>query len=257
LVSAVILIIFRLPEWGFCLVIAGFVTFSELEFFRMVENKKIFVYKYFGTIVGGLVPVVIFMGNSLPELKNLETIFIVVACLLTFTLQFIRKDGKRDHIVSMAVTLFSLFYIAWFFSFLIKIKLLANGAGLVAFVVFVTKSADIGAYLIGSRIGEKELIPRISPNKTREGTLGGIVVSTIVAVVMGRFFTAFSVPHLLLLGVILGTLGQVGDLFESLIKRDCGIKDSAPYIAGIGGVLDVIDSLLFTVPAFYLYIKAF
>ena len=257
LVVSVTAVIYLLPNWSFCLVIALFVALGQFEFFRLVENRGIFVYKYFGTVVGALIPIVIFMGNSLPELKNLEPLLIVVASLLAFTLQFIRRDNARDHLVSMALTLFALFYIGWFFSFFMKLKFLDNGANLVAFLVLVTKSTDMGAYLIGSRFGKKELIPRISPKKTKEGTLGGILVSLVVAVTAGKFLTGFSFLHLLVLGILLSTLGQVGDLAESLIKRDCNVKDSGSYLGGIGGVFDLIDSLLFTAPIFYFYIKTF
>ena len=257
LAAAVAVVVFIFPNWLFCLVVALFVAFGQYEFFKMVESRGIFVYKYFGTVVGSLIPVVIFMGYSLPELKNLEPLLIVVASLFAFTLQLIRRDNARDHLVSMALTLFALFYIAWFFSFFVKLRFLHNGANLVAFLIIVTKSADIGAYLVGSRFGRSELIPRISPKKTKEGTIGGILLSLALSVALGRFFTGFSVPHLFVLGVVLATLGQVGDLAESLIKRDCSVKDSGSSLAGIGGVLDLIDSLLFTAPVFYYYVKTF
>ncbi|MBU1083828.1 MAG: phosphatidate cytidylyltransferase, partial [Candidatus Omnitrophica bacterium] len=245
------------PRWMFCLVIALFVAIGQFEFFKLVENRGIFVYKYFGTVVGALIPIVIFMGGMFPELKNLEPILIVVASLLAFTLQFTRKDNAGDHLVSMALTLFSLFYIAWFFSFFVKLRALENGANLVAFLIIVTKSTDMGAYVVGSLFGRTELLPRISPKKTKEGTLGGIVVSLFVALFAGKMLTEFSTMHLLMIGLIMSTLGQVGDLAESLIKRDCKVKDSGAYLAGIGGVLDLIDSLLFTAPVFYFYVKTF
>ncbi len=257
LVLIVAAVIYLFPDWLFCLVIALFVVLGQFEFFRMVKNRGIFVYKYFGAVIGGLIPVVIFMGNSLPALKNLEPLLIVAASLLAFTLQFLRRDNARDHLLSVALTLFSLFYIGWFFSFFVKLKLLANGANLVAFVILVTKSADIGAYLIGRGFGKSELIPRISPKKTKEGTVGGMLTGLVIALALGRFLTGFSLPHLFALGIILATLGQAGDLAESLIKRDCKVKDSGTCLAGIGGVLDLIDSLLFTVPVFYFYVKAF
>jgi len=257
LLGVVGIFVYQVPNWVFCLFIAMFIGFGQFEFFRMVENRGIFVYKYFGTAVGILIPIVIFMAKMLPEIKNLEPIFIVVASLFALTMQFTRRDNARDHLISTALTLFSLFYIAWFFSFFVKIKALENGANLVVFLVLVTKSTDIGAYIIGSWFGRTELIPRISPKKTKEGTLGGIVFGIIVTVIAGRFLTSFSTIHLIVLGGILAPLGQVGDLAESLIKRDCNMKDSGTYLPGIGGVLDVIDSLLFTAPVFYYYVKTF
>ena len=257
LIAVVLVVIYLIPSWMFCIIISLFVASGMFEFFRLVENRGIFVYKYFGTVVGSLIPIVIFIGSGLPEVKNLEPILIVTAGLFAFTLQLIRRDNARDHLVSMALTIFALFYIAWFFSFFVKLKLLPNGANLVAFLVIVTKSADIGAYLIGSRFGRTELIPRISPKKTKEGTIGGIVFSIIIAVTLGRVLTGFATGHLFVLGFILATLGQVGDLAESLIKRNCGVKDSGVYFAGIGGMLDLIDSLLFTAPVFWFYVNTF
>ena len=257
LVAGVFVVVYRFPEWLFCAVVALLVGVAQFEFFRMVEKRKIFVYKYFGIIIGSLVPVVIFMGRSLPNMEHLEPMLIVVAGLFVFTLQFIRKDNARDHLVSMSVTLFALFYISWFFSFFVNLRLLSNGAGLVAFLIMVTKGADIGAYLGGSRFGRSELIPRISPNKTKEGTLTGILFSVLLAAAFGRYLTGFSFLHVVVLGMVLAAIGQVGDLAESLIKRDCGVKDSGTYLSGIGGVLDLVDSLLFTAPVFYFYVKTF
>lgn len=257
LIAIVAVVVYIFPNWLFCLVVALFVAAGQLEFFKMAEKRGVFVYKYFGTVVGSLIPVVIFIGYGMPQLKNMEPLLIVVASLFAFMLQLIRKDNARDHLVSMALTLLGLFYIGWFFSFFVKLKFLYNGANLVAFLIIVTKSADIGAYLVGSRFGKKELIPRISPKKTKEGTLGGIMLSLALSAGLGGFFTGFSLPHLFVLGVLLATLGQVGDLAESLIKRDCGVKDSGSLMPGIGGALDLIDSLLFTAPVFYFYVKTF
>lgn len=257
LVAFVAVIVYLSPNWMFSIVISLFIAAGMFEFFRMVENRDIFVYKYFGMVVGSLIPIVIFMGSGLPNLKDLEPIFIVSACLLAFTMQLTRRDNARDHLVSVALTIFALFYIGWFFSFFVKLKLLPNGANLVAFLVIATKSADIGAYLIGSRFGRTELIPRISPKKTKEGTIGGILFSVIVSVILGKVLTGFAISHLFVLGFILATLGQVGDLAESLIKRDCGVKDSGAYFSGIGGVMDLVDSLLFTAPVFWFYVKTF
>lgn len=255
LIASVVVIVYLLPGWLYCLVITSLIVIGLFEFFRMVEKKGIFVYKYFGMIMGGLIPIVIFMGNSLPGLENLEPLLIAAACLFALTLQFIRRGNARDHLISTALTLFSLFYISWFFSFFIRIRLLDNGANLVMFLVLVTKTADIGAYVIGRRYGRNELVPRISPNKTKEGALGGIASSVVMAVILGAFVTKFSLLHLFILGIIMAVLGQVGDLAESLIKRDCNVKDSGSYLPGIGGILDLIDSLLFTAPVFYFYVK--
>ncbi|MFH0858625.1 MAG: phosphatidate cytidylyltransferase [Candidatus Omnitrophota bacterium] len=104
------------------------------------------------------------------------------------------------------------------------------------------------------RFGKTPLIPRISPKKSVEGAVGGVIFSVLGALIC-KSFLPFSYMHLLILGVLLSVLGQLGDLSESLIKRDCQIKDSGSAIPGIGGVLDLLDSLIFTAPAFYFYMS--
>jgi len=224
-----------------------------LEFFSMVEKKGIFVYKYFGIIVGMLVPIIIFFQMGSEGYFTLEPFFIVIACLFIFVLQFIRRDSSQA-LASIAVTMFGLLYIGWFFSFFIKIKLLPGGALLVAFLILVTKMGDIGAYLIGNYTGKHSLIPRISPKKTVEGTIGGLAFSVLSAVASKSYLPSFPYGHLIILGILLGILAQVGDLAESLLKRDCDVKDSGKNLSGFGGMLDLIDSLLFTAPIFYFYV---
>jgi len=246
------LIIFHFPNWVFLLLVIMFIGLGLYELSFMVEQKGIFVYKYFELIAGILIPVSIYLhlgGNCV----DLEPLLIVIACLFTFVLQFIKRESNKDHLASIAVTLLGLFYISWFFSFFVKIKFLPNGNGLVAFLILTTKSGDVGAYFFGKRFGRHKLIPRISPNKTKEGTLGGILVGIGVAL-LSRGLVGLPAGHILFLGLFLGILGQVGDLAESLIKRDCGVKDAGRTLSGFGGVLDMIDSLLFTAPIFYFYV---
>jgi phosphatidate cytidylyltransferase len=130
-----------------------------------------------------------------------------------------------------------------------------QGALLVVFLVLVTKMGDVGAYFMGRFFGRHSLIPRISPHKTIEGTIGGLAFSVVTALAGRLYLPVFSFAHLLTLGLLLGILAQVGDLAESLLKRDCAVKDSGTSISGFGGMLDIIDSLIFTAPIFYCYVK--
>jgi len=253
-ISIVGVITFFLPDWAFCLLTVAFIGLALYEFFTIVERKGHTVYKFFGITVGIIIPVAIYLHLGDGQ-ANLEPLFIVMACLFTFVRQFVRKKQKDDRLTSIALTLFALFYISWFFSFFVKIKFLANGAWLVSYLIIVTKTGDIGAYLIGKRIGKSPLIPRISPNKTREGSIGGLLFSIGFALLCREFVPSMNVFHALILGTLLGIVGQVGDLAESLFKRDFEVKDASARLPGLGGVLDVIDSLLFTAPIFYFYVK--
>ena len=126
-----------------------------------------------------------------------------------------------------------------------------------AFLISVTKGGDIGAYIIGSLLGKHALIPRISPKKSIEGFAGAIVFSFALAALFKGYLHFIPYYHILILGGMLGLLAQAGDLSESLIKRDCGVKDAGAVFPGLGGALDVLDSLLFTAPVFYFYVLTF
>jgi len=256
IVSATWVMLFFLPAWTFCVLVTTLIGFALYEFFTMLEKKEIFVNKYFGLIAGVFIPIATHLQLG-EHYSNLEPFMIVMACLFTVILQFIRRAHTKDHLTNIALTLFALFYISWFLSFFIKIKFLPDGAYLVSFLVLTTKAGDVGAYFIGKKLGKSALIPRISPKKTKEGAIGGLLSSMAAAFLCKSFLPDFSFLEVLLLGFLLGIIGQVGDLAESLFKRDFDFKDSGRRLPGLGGVLDMIDSLLFTAPIFYFYIKIF
>ncbi len=117
----------------------------------------------------------------------------------------------------------------------------------------------MGAYAVGSLIGKHKMIPRISPGKTWEGFGGAIVVSTGASLAFVHFFGAhmygMNPLHAVILGVVLSSTAVIGDLIESLFKREAGVKDSGNFFPGIGGILDLLDSLLFNAPIMYLYLR--
>ncbi|MBI4308874.1 MAG: phosphatidate cytidylyltransferase [Candidatus Omnitrophica bacterium] len=237
-----------------------FLTVGGLyEFFYMIKKKDIPIYSYVGILIGFLIPVSIFTRFELT--KNWELLFIVAGFLLILLMQFARQDN-RNAILGLSTTLFGILYVAWFFSFLVKIRLMlpgVEGVKLVGFILLVTKGGDIGAYLVGSTFGKHALLPKVSPNKSVEGGIGALAVSALAAVMFRSFLppgAQFPVWQVALMGAFFGALGQLGDLSESLIKRDCGVKDSGKLLPGLGGILDMIDSLLFAVPAFYLYMSS-
>ena len=229
------------------------------EFFYMVKKKDVPIYSYTGLFIGLLIPLSI--ATHFEPTKNWELLFTVIGFLLILLLQFARQDNKHA-ILGLSTTLFGVLYVSWFFSFLIKIRFLLDGVEglkLLGFIICVTKSADIGALLVGSRYGKHLLIPKVSPNKTIEGALGALFISSITAVLLKSWLPLpmdFPLWQIFLMGAFFGGIGQLGDLSESLIKRDCGVKDSGRFMPGMGGVLDIIDSLLFTAPAFYLYMSS-
>lgn len=249
LVGIIIGVIF--VDWLCALTVTGFVILGLYELYSMLEKKGIKVYKYFGVAMGTAIPLSIMIRFE--PTKSWEFLFIVLALLFLIIMQF-RRRQNAGVTVNISTTLFGILYVAWFFSFLIKIRYLEFGLVLLATLLLVTKLGDIGAYLIGSRFGKTPLLPNISPKKTVEGAIGGLAFSVIGALVSNAFLH-FSYLHIVVIGLGLGLLGQLGDLSESLIKRDCGVKDSGALLPGMGGILDEIDSLLFTAPVFYFYVN--
>ncbi len=247
LISVITVTIFNELACG--LLVTVFIAAGLYEFFTMLEKKGINIYKYFGITMGLVIPLSLIFRFELT--KNWELLFIVL-CLLSLILMQFQRRNNSGVVVDISTTLFGILYVSWFFSFLIKIRYLTNGLGLLVCVLLITKLGDIGAYFIGSRLGKTPLMPRISPKKSVEGAIGGLAFS-IIGALISRNFLHFGYVHIITMGITLGILGQLGDLSESLFKRDCQVKDSGNILPGMGGVLDEIDSLLFTAPVFYFY----
>ncbi|MCK5494495.1 MAG: phosphatidate cytidylyltransferase, partial [Candidatus Omnitrophica bacterium] len=164
------------------------------------------------------------------------------------------KKETHHSVLSISATVFGIIYISWCFSFLIRIRQLPEGIMLSGFLILVTKSSDMGAYLWGKKFGKTRLLKRISPKKSLEGAIGGFFTSLVVGLIFSIFITSITFWEKFFLIIILAIIAQLGDLFESLVKRDCRVKDSGKLLPGMGGILDVIDSLIFTAPTFYLYL---
>lgn len=267
IVSFVLASLFWFPLWMFALVVTWFVTVALYEFFTMVRHRGILVHRPLsiglGVIFTGLVawrslvePGLVqasIPGPGATAISWMWDIFWPATIVIIFIRQFAREN-TFEALGGLATTLFGLAYIAALFSYFFYIRTFdpKQGAWLVLFLILVTKMGDAGAYIVGNLIGRRTLVPRISPRKTVEGFIGAIVFSGMTAVLarpmLGRPWSPFCA---LLLGLFLGLCGQLGDLAESLLKRDCQVKDTGTLMPGLGGVLDVIDSLLFTAPLFY------
>lgn len=226
-----------------------FIIFGLYEFFSMVERKGIQVYKYFGIFMGTMIPVSIILRFKIS--KTWELFFVVLSIISLIVMQFKRKENTGV-IAGISTTIFGILYVSWFLSFLIRLRFLPGGKELLLSLIIITKLADAGAYFVGSSFGKTPLISHISPNKTLEGAWGGLLFS-IIAALSVKSLLGYSYLQLLFLGIFLGILAQLGDLSESLMKRDCNIKDASKILPGLGGVLDLVDSLLFTGPVFYFY----
>ena len=260
LVSSTIMILLSLfavlNQWVFIITLLALIIGGLYEFFYLIKKKGIPIYSYTGIILGVLIPLSIFF--EFEPTKRWELLFIVLLLLMIFVMQLKRRDNTNA-IIGISTTLFGVLYVSWFFSYLIKIRFLLpgiEGVKLLGFILLITKCGDMGALLVGSKIGKHPLLPRVSPNKTIEGSIGSFIFSALAAVCSRPLLPAeleFSLIHVILIGLFFGGIGQLGDMSESLIKRDCNVKDSGKLLPALGGVLDAIDSLLFSAPVFYFY----
>lgn len=232
-----------------------FTAFALFEFFTLLRQAQFPCYRFFGVAVGSLIPLIVLLESG--STQSGEVLFLVLSCVFLFILQFSHTDNTQA-LVSIALTLFGMLYISWFLSFVIKIRFMQGGVMWLAYLLAVTKAADIGAYTAGTLFGKHTLIPHVSPKKSVEGLFGGLLLSVVVSELFKPLLPLdFIHTHLWLLGLFIGGIGQVGDLSESLMKRFCNAKDSGAIFPGMGGVLDAIDSIIFTAPIFYFHLKTY
>lgn len=182
----------------------------------------------------------------------IENIVITFFIILSFIIQLFKKDYSKV-LTEISITIFGSIYLGYLFSFILKIKDLPNGNYFLISLLIITWANDTGAYLIGTKLGKNKIFPKISPKKTIEGSIGGIIFG-IASTFAFKSWLNLTFYELLSLGLIISIIAQLGDLFESVLKRGSGIKDSGTLVPGHGGILDCLDSLMFTAPVFYYYI---
>jgi phosphatidate cytidylyltransferase len=180
------------------------------------------------------------------------TLFASAFCLLGIFLWQGLLFGADGVIANCAATYFTIFYLSFLGSFILGLRIEFGPWALLMFI-FTIKSSDTGAYAIGRLFGKHKFSPKISPGKTWEGLAGAMLFGVIAALCFSHFCGIMPWHYGIAFGAVFGFLGQLGDLAESMIKRDAGQKDSSSNIPGFGGVLDIIDSPLATAPAAYLF----
>jgi phosphatidate cytidylyltransferase len=252
----------------FLVIMIALAVLGLMEFYDLAARRNLQCFRNWG-ITGGIV---LMLGTFLhfsgklgiwqtpARVNDFETTLLIIFVLGLCVRQFVSRSNTAG-IVAISVTLFGLMYVPWLLNFIQKIHFFphVNGPFYVLYFILVTKFSDSGAYAVGSLIGKHKMIPRISPGKTWEGFGGAIAASTGASVVFARLagdkLAGMNWVHAIVLGVILSVGAVIGDLIESLFKREAGVKDSGSRFPGIGGILDLLDSLLFNAPLMYLYLR--
>jgi phosphatidate cytidylyltransferase len=226
------------------------------EFYRMIEKGGLGCYKWLGIVIGLLLSFAIFRGAY----TNLA---IAASIIILFIIRIIEGNnpptppfnkGGQGGFSYVSNTIFGILYVSLLMSYMALIRNSGdNGRELIFFILLVTWMGDTTAYYGGMSLGKHKLAPAISPKKTIEGAIIGLLGSIIGAVIAKFWFLDISVLNAVAAGILVGVFGQFGDLSESLIKRNLQVKDSGGIIPGHGGMLDRVDSLLFSAPVFYYY----
>jgi len=260
----------------FLLIILLLAIAGLAEFYGLAEKCGLACFKYCGLIGGVLLMAGTFLEltgqisafttgyvgvyDSPARPNDFETGFVILFVLGLCVRQLASRSNTTG-LVAIAITLFGLMYVPWLLNFIQKINFFprVDGRFYTLYFILVTKFSDTGAYVVGSLIGRHKMIPRISPGKTWEGFVGAIALSTAASVAFVHFcgpnMAGMNLRHAIILGIILSVTAVIGDLIESLFKREAGVKDSGRFFPGIGGILDLLDSLLFNAPIMYLYLR--
>jgi len=252
-------------DYVFMLLILFLAVTGLIEFYGLVEKRNLVCFKRWGILGGILLNLTGKMGTPAQiggpaRVNDFEISFIILFVLGLCLCQFFSKSNTAG-ILAISTTLFGLMYVPWLLNFIQKINFFpgVDGHYYLLYFMLITKFSDTGAYTVGSLIGKHKMIPRISPGKTWEGFVGAIAVSTLASLLfthfLGHKMHGMNWIHAIILGVILSVSAVVGDLIESLFKREAGVKDSGHFFPGIGGILDLLDSLLFNAPLMYLYLR--
>ncbi|HOE36905.1 MAG TPA: phosphatidate cytidylyltransferase [Kiritimatiellia bacterium] len=262
---------FFLPDAGAPFLLAALSAMIALEFYQLMTAGGVANFRYYGTV--GCVALVFatwHVGRQ-GDAGSWDALVLFLITLGIFIRQFPQKNNPHP-LRTIGGTLFGVLYVGLLWNFLTKLLLFQRpadwadgpymaGRWLLLYAVFAAKFTDIGAYLVGCSFGKHKLIPRISPAKSWEGVFGGIVVSTAVGALYVHALRDTFQPlgltwvRAIPLGVGLAVCAIVGDLVESLFKRAANVKDTGGVIPGMGGLLDVLDSILFTAPALYLVLR--
>lgn len=250
--------------WAVAVVLAGVVAISLLELYGTLTHGGYQPQRWIGlaSALALVATVAVQPGGTFPNLLGLVLTAIVIGSLLA---ELPRSRGERT-LASWGLTVAGALYVGWLFSFIVALRAidvplrdyplaqigLPSGAAWVFAVMAITWLQDTFAYFVGKRFGRTKMAPDLSPKKTWEGAIGGFCGALVGAILsIYVFCLPITIPQALLLGAVGGVVGPLGDLAESLMKRQLGIKDAGTLIPGHGGVLDRADSLLFCAPVLY------
>jgi len=248
-------------DWALTILLSVLAALAAWELFRMARATGAVPFDLAGMSLAALCPIAVHAQRR--GIYSLSLTLIVAMVLLLFASAIWLRGPGGKPLSSVAITAFGVMYASLFsYVYALRYHDYAVGAGagtlLVLLPVLLTWVTDIGAYVFGRTFGRRKLIPSVSPGKTIEGALGGLVSAVVICLVYVRFLLmpyaqlGLTIQGAILFAVVVSIAAQTGDLAESVLKREAGMKDSSHIIPGHGGVLDRFDSLLFVMPIAFL-----
>jgi phosphatidate cytidylyltransferase len=250
-----------LGDWVLAIVLSVLSALGAWEFFRMARETGTFPLEAAGIALAALLPIAVHAQRLGVYTLSLTAIVAMVLVLFASTIWLRGPSGKP--LASVAVTAFGVLYTGLFsYIYALRYHDYAVGAGAgtaLAFLpILLTWATDVGAYTFGRTFGKKKLIPSVSPGKTVEGALGGLGLTIVVCLLYVRFILmpyaqlGLTIQGAVLFAIVVSVAAQTGDMAESLLKREAGVKDSSRILPGHGGILDRFDGVLFVMPIAFL-----
>jgi phosphatidate cytidylyltransferase len=248
LIVIAVAVVWLAPTWLFFAVAIGVAVLAVSELVPLARSSGLDV----SSPVAGFTTAVVVASSAAPGAAEVAVMTVLVA---VGVLSLGTWRGGSDALATVSASLFPALYIGLPISAMVGIRLLGGPRALFLLMLTVIVS-DTAQYYSGRLFGARPLAPAISPKKTIEGAAGGFIFGTVLFVVLGHWWLPLlPLPFRVPLGLTLVALGIAGDLFESMLKRSAGVKDSSSIIPGHGGILDRIDALLFTAPVYYIVLK--
>ncbi len=243
-----------LGDFALLLLLLFMLVVGSKEYVRMLNHKGFYPSLKVIYITEAILATVVYF-------KRFDLVGITLTICAMASFMWVLFRGRQPYIANVATTLLGMVYCGWFPLHLIFLRDLScakydSGLGFVVLMFMSILLTDVGCYYIGTKFGKNKLAPVISPNKTIEGSIGGMFFAIIGAMIIGLYI-GLQWYLALIAGILCTVFAQIGDLCESLIKRDAGVKDSGTSLPGHGGFLDRTDSFVLTIPIMYYFCKCF
>jgi len=254
LVPVLFAVVWLMPPAYFAGLVIIAAAIGQYELYAMARVRGITPLTILGIVLGALIVLTVY--RPILPYRGGPYFWITLCVFAVIVARLFARRPVEGAIEDIAVTLFGIIYVALLFAFQVAIHAGPPGKKWLAFLYLVIWASDTGAYYVGTAFGKHRLYEKISPKKSIEGLMGGVLASVLVAILCKLWLVPLlGIIEAAALGAVLALAGTVGDLAESLIKRSAGVKDSGTIIPGHGGILDRMDSILFAAPVLFFYLR--